>query len=209
MKASIHGIALLALALGACGGDDDVPAQHADASADAQTDDLDASELDASEADGSLFDGASAMDASSNDAAVPNMRCDRYEAPFDKASDEALFVARFVAIDPELDTRGHYDWTIELRTPSGEAITEAEVEAEGFMPAHGHGTTPITVRHQAGSATYELLDVNLYMAGKWEVRVTARSAAGEDRAVFRACVRDIPDAGELSDAAEPDDDAGP
>jgi hypothetical protein len=128
------------------------------------------------------------------DAGVSD-RCDRLDAPFERRGDGGAVVARFVSIDPGFDYKGHYDWTLELRDRSGKAIGDAELEAEADMPSHGHGTTPITLKHPSGSARYQLIDVNLFMAGKWEVKVAVTAGGATDRIVFRACPRDPPDAG--------------
>jgi len=62
------------------------------------------------------------------------------------------------------------------------------------MPDHQHGTTPVGMM-PAGSGTYTLNPVNLYMAGYWEVTVniSATDAGGTtttDSAMFPLCVPD-------------------
>ena len=113
--------------------------------------------------------------------------------------DGGSVVASFVHTEPALEYTGYYDWTLELRARSGAAIGDAELVADAEMPAHGHGTTPIKLHHEPGSARYELREVNLFMEGKWEVTVDVRTGGEKDRVVFRACPRDPPDAGDDGD----------
>lgn len=131
--------------------------------------------------------------------------CDEFEAPFSRRGTDKRVTMRFVSIDPKLHYKGKYNWTLELHDASGAAIGHSELSAKAWMPAHGHGTTPITVQHEAGSASYQLRVVNLYMAGKWEVTVTSKTSAGEDSVVFRACPIEPPedDAGTDAGADRP------
>ena len=139
---------------------------------------------------------AAQADAADTDAGTRDEGCDLLQEPFERTGEGGLVVARFVSIDPALEYVGRYDWTFELHDTSGSPIVDAELDAEAFMPAHGHGTSAITQEHEAGSARYELRGVNLFMAGEWELRLPIKAGVGDDYVVFRACPKNAPgDAG--------------
>ena len=152
--------------------------------------------------------GASPQDAAEpmRDAAVRDAgtsdKCDSFDGPFERVGTGGNVVARFARTEPALEFTGYYDWTLELRSSSGDAIGDAVLAADAEMPAHGHGTTPIKLHHEPGSSSYELREVNLFMEGKWEVTIDVRTDNQKDRLVFRACPRDPPDAGDDGEDGE-------
>ncbi|MET0390714.1 MAG: hypothetical protein ABW321_32375 [Polyangiales bacterium] len=205
----VPGVVLAAVVLTACDESDDATTTRADASVhmdaapsprDASTDGAVPGE-DAAPPRG----GAGGKPAGgAGGTAAMSLPCDDLDAPFERAGEDGTFVARYLTSDPALVYRGRYDWTLELLDAAGEGIGDAELKAKAVMRAHGHGTSPIKVQHEAGSSRYELLDVNLFMAGKWEVTLSVKTTAGDDSAELRACPLELPD-----DEADAGDDAGP
>lgn len=56
------------------------------------------------------------------------------------------------------------------------------VTVSALMPAHGHGTKPVTVERTADG--YRVKELVLYMSGRWEVRFALRAGGAEDEALI-------------------------
>lgn len=90
----------------------------------------------------------------------------------------------------EAPAKGEDTWTIEVDdAATGVPVDGVTMTVTPRMPDQRHGTTPVGVT-AAGSGTYTLDPVNLFMAGYWEVTIGlgAATAASADSAVFRICV---------------------
>lgn len=187
------------LALGWCGCSSDVSREDASAPMDAGLDVPESTIVDSALNDSALDDSALA-DSSVEDSAVENIDarpatgCDSLGGPLERAGEQGRFGTRFVSSTPAIDVKGRYDWVIEVMDSGRALVTGAEVEVVPFMPAHGHGTSPVTVISSAESAQHQLNEINLFMAGLWEVRITIRKDGMDDRVVWRPCVRE-PDGG--------------
>jgi hypothetical protein len=71
----------------------------------------------------------------------------------------------------------------------GTAVSNAEVELELWMPAHGH-TSPVTPRvRDLGNGRYLAENVVFNMPGTWECRVTVTVGRVRDRFVVPTPVR--------------------
>jgi hypothetical protein len=68
---------------------------------------------------------------------------------------------------------------MEVRDAQGQPISDATLEAEPFMPEHGHGTFPrVTEGVACGEpGQFTLSDLDLFMAGTWKIEL--RVSAGE------------------------------
>lgn len=67
-------------------------------------------------------------------------------------------------------TTGMHDVTIELLHRDAPADAD-RVALDAFMPAHGHGTEPVTFTTGESTGVYAAADLNLMMAGVWELEV--------------------------------------
>lgn len=65
-----------------------------------------------------------------------------------------------------------HSWTVLLQTDSGEAISDAQIQVNGGMPAHDHGlaTNPQITRY-LGEGRYLLEGVRFHMPGEWLLRL--------------------------------------
>jgi hypothetical protein len=114
--------------------------------------------------------------------------------------------ARLIAADPAPPQRFRNDWTVELMTPDGAPLEDAEiVKACAFMPVHGHGLGPRAITPGDGPGRFNLEGLNLSMRGPWEVQLAVESASvpaataratncdtaqGTDYLAFSICVAD-------------------
>jgi hypothetical protein len=71
---------------------------------------------------------------------------------------------------------------------SGAAVSGLELEVVPEMPSMGHGTPTVPKSAETGPGTYRVTDVNLFMAGRWDLRITL-SGAREDYATISVDVR--------------------
>jgi hypothetical protein len=149
--------------------------------------------------------GGDEVDAGDVTQEGPTKRCDSFESPLERAGEEGNFVVRVLRIEPELLFKGRYDWSIELADQAKTPISGATLSVKPRMPAHGHGTTPVNVRAGPVSGRYELLDVNLFMAGLWQVPIEVTTADAHDRITIIPCVIDPPDSDAGADDAGTDD----
>ena len=83
--------------------------------------------------------------------------------------------------------RGTNTWTVQLLDAAGNPVTDAIISATPMMPAHGHGTS-IVPQVQASDGAYTISDLYLFMAGLWEVTITAEAHGKQDNAVYAFCV---------------------
>ena len=97
---------------------------------------------------------------------------DVYEVGLEKTGELGLVTATLTTSVPAPKYTGEYTWTVAIVDDEGSPITGAEVVAVPTMPSHGHGTYPATtlgVENEPGQ--YELLKMNLFMAGLWQVDI--------------------------------------
>jgi hypothetical protein len=62
-------------------------------------------------------------------------------------------------------------WVIKLADGTGAPLTNAQITFASLMPDHGHGGTAPTITSQ-GDGTYNLVDVNFFMAGVWRATLS-------------------------------------
>lgn len=92
------------------------------------------------------------------------------------------------AMSPSAPEKGDNAWTVQVTGP-----TVVSVEATPFMPEHGHGTSPASFMGVATGepGTYTVSEMPFFMAGLWEVTVTATDS--EDNVyegIFEHCLED-------------------
>jgi len=80
-------------------------------------------------------------------------------------------------------------WEVQLQEPDGTPITDASLTVTSFMPAHSHDGRKRTTITELEDGRFDVEDINLWMPGPWEVRLTVESeSAGEDYIVFDVCI---------------------
>jgi hypothetical protein len=91
---------------------------------------------------------------------------------------------------PQAPAKGTNTWTIEVDDAASDTPVDGVVTGVSpWMPDHRHGTTPVAVS-AAGTGTYTLTPLYLYMAGYWEVTVNLGGTVATDSAMFPLCVPD-------------------
>jgi len=110
----------------------------------------------------------------------------------DSSAMPPVFAVKLLESAPGPPVKGRNTWTIEIdELSTGAPLDGVALTVMPYMPDHQHGTTPVTVT-PAGSGTYTLWPVNLYMSGVWQVRFTivAADVAGgtTDTAVIPVCI---------------------
>ena len=70
-------------------------------------------------------------------------------------------------------TRGNYTLQyVVTRAADGSPVDDLDLAIVPWMPAMGHGTSITPSVTGLGSGAYELDDIDLYMAGVWQLRTT-------------------------------------
>ena len=141
------------------------------------------------------------LPACGDDAALPDAgynceieeRDDEYVAGMEKVGAEGM-TFRLVSSDPAPPSRYDNTWVIEIEDATGAPLDDADVEVVPFMPDHGHGTgIPAVITPDPDvDGRYDVVPVNLFMPGLWEVTIRATPAGGtaadRDSAVFTFCI---------------------
>ncbi|HEY8927210.1 MAG TPA: FixH family protein [Polyangia bacterium] len=94
-------------------------------------------------------------------------------------SDAGRFVVT-VRTSPQPPVRGVDAVQLQIADGAGAPVDGLSIEAVPWMPAHGHGTSTQPHVEPQGGGVYEITNVNLYMAGLWELRSTLQFAEGAD-----------------------------
>ena len=111
---------------------------------------------------------------------------DTYVTGLEKTGDNGHFVVQLIDSDPIPKDLTLYDWRVVVLDLHGDPVDGAFVEAEPRMPAHDHGTHPEFTAATAGDepGTYDLLDLNLFMAGVWEVTIRVEEGGMSDEVSY-------------------------
>lgn len=123
-------------------------------------------------------------------------RDDAFVAGISKTGDGG-YVLSILDSMPAPPIKGDNRWSIEVRDDSGAPVTGMTLEAEPFMPDHGHGTAVVPVVTEVGEGVYTVDPVNFFMPGYWETTVTVVDPGATDSedddtdmdtVVFKFCV---------------------
>ncbi|MBR56693.1 MAG: hypothetical protein CMH54_01400 [Myxococcales bacterium] len=110
---------------------------------------------------------------------------DTYVAGLEKSGVNGLVHVRLMESTPIPEYTDLYTWTVEVVDLDGEPITGATVVAEPRMPGHGHGTfPPFTDAVEIGGGSYQLVDMDLFMPGVWQVTIRITTADGDDEVAY-------------------------
>lgn len=94
-----------------------------------------------------------------------------------------------VQTDPAPPDRGDNTWTLQVLSPDGAALDLSALNVEPFMPAHDHGTVPASFSGAKNGDGWSVGPFDLFMPGRWELRVSGVQADGSDMAAVVAfCV---------------------
>ena len=100
---------------------------------------------------------------------------------------ELVFVVDAAA--PAPPDKGDNTWTVAITDPAGTPRADLTVSIAPFMPEHGHGTSPPEFETtSAGDGTYTSEPFDLFMAGVWDIVVSAEATDVDDATAFRLCV---------------------
>ena len=105
---------------------------------------------------------------------------DTYVAGLEKVGTSGDLTVRLMDSTPSPRDTGIYTWHIMVLDAEGQPVSDATVQAEPLMPAHGHGTNPrytdATGLDEDGM--YELKDMDLFMEGIWNVIIRISTPDG-------------------------------
>ena len=132
-------------------------------------------------------DGEDAGDEAADDGTMM-LRC----ASEDRAEDFHLGLEKdgtahrvtFTDAEPAEPIRGLNTWTIALSDLEGAPMEGMELSIVPWMPDHGHGSPQPVEVTDIGEGQYTLDPVNLFMAGYWEVTISA----ADDEIMLPLCV---------------------
>ena len=99
----------------------------------------------------------------------------------------SVFTFVLVSSDPAPPANDNNTWIVQLLDASGQPVTSATFTAKATMPTMTHGTTPVTIMSN-GDGTYTFTPLYFFMAGLWQVAITATSGAQKDTTSFYFCV---------------------
>lgn len=118
------------------------------------------------------------LTASCNDGAPP----DTYVAGIERTTTNG-FTVRLADANPAPPDVGLNTFTIEVDGAAG-----SMVRLRPWMPLHGHGTVPEWHVATDNGTSWEIADLDLFMAGLWELRFTVDSEDQDTGALFRFCL---------------------
>jgi hypothetical protein len=116
-----------------------------------------------------------------------------YQAGMSVTSLSGFFTVKLLSSTPGPPIKGQNRWVVEIDdSTSGAPLEQVELTASPFMPDHKHPTQRSAVVTPAGSGTYILNPVYLFMSGYWEVslNISAPTVASgaPDLAVIPVCI---------------------
>ena len=108
-----------------------------------------------------------------------------YDTEMSKTTESGHFE---VSIKPTIDPaplNEIHTWLVEIKTPEGEPVREADVVFFGSMPLHGHGfPTAPRINGQVDPGVYALEGIKFSMAGWWTIGIGIAAADKTDRVGF-------------------------
>ncbi len=108
---------------------------------------------------------------------------DTYAAGLQKITADGAYTVTLVDALPAPPDVGPNTLTVSVDAPPG-----AEVKLRPWMPLHGHGTVPEWHPAQPDGDRWVFADVDLFMAGLWELAFTVDSDDPGTGALFRFCL---------------------
>ncbi|MDD9968345.1 MAG: FixH family protein [Myxococcales bacterium] len=118
--------------------------------------------------------------------------CDPVSGGLEVLGEDEKFLVRLVSSAPAVHATGVYEWAVQVFDPDYKAVPGAEVRVEPWMVAHDHGTDAVQVVDANSSGVYTLSGMNLFMDGRWEVRIDIKDGDTEDQVKINACLAESP-----------------
>ena len=110
-----------------------------------------------------------------------------YSANMELPSKDGRLKLVLQSSDPAPPVKGNNNWVLRVLDAAGAPVTGATLTVVPKMPDHGHGTSIVPTITPMGD-TYRVDNVNLFMAGLWEVTITVSAGANSDFGVFSFCI---------------------
>ncbi len=114
-------------------------------------------------------------------------RAQAYAPDMQVAGSGGVYTFVLVSSTPAPPADENNVFVVKLLDASGQPVTGATMTATPTMPQMSHGTSKVTVTDN-GDGTYTLQPLYLFMAGLWQVALTAQSGSSKDHASFFFCV---------------------
>jgi len=114
-------------------------------------------------------------------------RVQTYAPNLQVAGQGHAFTFVLVSSSPEPPAAENNTWVLHILDSSGNPVTGATGTAVATMPLMSHGTSAVQWA-AAADGSYTLTPLYFFMAGMWEVAVTAQSGSQKDSASFYFCV---------------------
>ena len=102
----------------------------------------------------------------------------------EKLSDNELYLVSYQPAQEPVPVNALQTWTLQVTTPDGEPVTDAELSVEGDMPQHGHGLPTAPTVSNVGEGNYLVEGLKFQMGGWWYTQFGINSALGEDSVRF-------------------------
>lgn len=106
-----------------------------------------------------------------------------------RVTDQNIYLVDVHSLINPIDINKIHTWEINVRTPSGEPVTNAYIHVSGGMPQHGHGfPTQPEVTKELGDGRYLLEGMKFSMPGWWELQLDVTSKFGTDKVTFNKVI---------------------
>lgn len=131
--------------------------------------------------------GGDAGEDSADLVGCDDPRVQTYAANMQVPGAGKVFTFVLVSSNPSPPADETNTWTLQILDASGNPVNGVTGTATPTMPFMSHGTIPVDWT-AAGNGTYTLTPLYLFMAGFWEVAITAEAGGKTDSASFYFCI---------------------
>jgi hypothetical protein len=102
-----------------------------------------------------------------------------------RLGDQGRFRVSYTSDLSPLAINKYHTWTLHVETPTGEAVTDAQLTVDGAMPEHNHGLpTQPQVTAALGNGDYRVEGMKFQMPGWWTVTVQVAAGGQQDTVTF-------------------------
>jgi hypothetical protein len=117
-------------------------------------------------------------------------RVTTYSPGLAATSSDGAMKATLMSATPSPPANSNNSWMVALTDGSGNPLEGAAVGVVPAMPYMGHGTPIRPVITPQSGGVFQIDDINLYMAGIWEVTLSVTPASGgsAENASFFFCI---------------------
>lgn len=114
-------------------------------------------------------------------------RVSSYSAGMSQVGLQGTLKFVLVSADPAPPARDLNAWTVQVQDAAGNPLSGASLAVKLWMPDHGHGPATVPIIAASG-ADISVKQMNLFMAGVWQITLTATVNGQTDSATFTFCV---------------------